>query len=81
MLLEKLVVDLGNNMGTRNCIKLVAIEECISNSEATMVYLQEGVLLPHMEGMFKHNEIILMQLYQNWKDRKVIVKGMSFLDF
>ncbi len=39
MSLEELVVDLGNNMGTSDCIELVGVEECISSGEAVMVYL------------------------------------------
>lgn len=78
MPLEELVVDLGGNMSTSDSTKLVVVEECIINSEVTMIYLQEGGLLPYMDGMVKHNEVILMKFYQTWKDRKVTVNGMSF---
>jgi|APCry4251928382_1046606.scaffolds.fasta_scaffold764419_1 hypothetical protein len=31
-----------------------------------------------MEGIVKHDKIILMQFFKTWKDRKVIVNGMGF---
>ena len=37
--LEELVVDLGDNMDTSNHIELVGVDECISTSEVTMIYL------------------------------------------
>ena len=58
MSLGELVVDLGGDMGTSDHIELVDVEECISSNKAAMVYLQEGGLLPYMEGMVKHNKVI-----------------------
>ena len=43
-----------------------------------MVYLQEGNLLPYMEGIVKHDEIKWIQFLHTWKDKKVTVNGMSF---
>ena len=61
-------------MGNSNCIELVDVEDSIHSTEAVMVYLQEGSLLPYMEGIVKHDEIILMQFFQTWKDEKVTWK-------
>ena len=58
-------------MGNSNCIELVDVEDSIRSTEALMVYLQEGSLLPYMEGIVKHDDIILMQFFQTWKDEKV----------
>ena len=55
-------------MGNSNCIELVDVEDSIHSTEAVMVYLQEGSLLPYMEGIVKHDEIISMQFFQTWKD-------------
>lgn len=65
-------------MGVSDHIELVSVKEGIHSNEVVMVYLQEGNLLPYIQGMVKHNEIVLMQFFQVWKDRKVTVSGMRF---
>lgn len=39
MSFEELVVDLGDDMGNRNRIELVGVEDRIHSSDAVMVYL------------------------------------------
>ena len=65
-------------MGNSNCIELVDVEDKIHSKEAAMVYLQEGNLLAYMEGIVKHDEIIWIQFFHAWKDKKVTANGMSF---
>ena len=48
-------------MGNSNCIELVDVEDSICSTKAVMVYLQEGSLLPYMEGIVKHDEIISLE--------------------
>ena len=63
MSFEDLVVDLGDDiMGNSDRIKLMGVEDRIHSSKVAMVYLQGG-LLPYMEGMVKHDEIISMQFF------------------
>ena len=38
-------------MGTTDHIEQMGVEECIHSNEVVMIYLQEGDLLPYMEGM------------------------------
>ena len=61
-------------MSVSDLIEPVGVEEGIH----AMVYLQEGNLLLYMEGIVKHDKIILMQFFKTRKDRKVIVNGMGF---
>ena len=62
-------------MSVNDLIEPVGVEEGIH----VMVYLQEDILLLYMEGIVKHDEIILMQFFKTWKDKKVIVNGMRFV--
>ena len=75
---KNLVVDLGEEMGASDCIKIVKIEDYIRKIETTWVYLGEGGLMPFMEGMEEHDEHISMQFINSWTDKKVNINGMMF---
>ena len=75
---EKLVVEMGEEMGASDCIELVEVEAYIKKSEVSWVYLQEGRLLTFTEGMEKHEEHILIQFINYWNDRKMSINDMAF---
>ena len=52
-------------MGMSDHIEVVEVEEYIHKSEAVIVYLWEGGMLPFIEGMIKHQKNISIQYFNS----------------